>query len=390
MSSTVHTIWPYWAGKGVLSLIFRSTYSKPILLVGNGVRAAGAAEMVHAFARKTNIPVLTTMNGIDLAQDDLHIGFIGTHGNRVANMILNECDLLVAVGARLGIRQIGQFKDKFAPHAHLVRCDIDEYELSRNIKDYEEKYHTDAKDFLNLISAEDIPDYSNWKKQCLTAKEILSSFDKQPGNMAVETIASLLPENPNVAVDVGMNQCWTAQSLILKGYEGRIHISGGYGTMGCGLPFAIGSCIAEKKKTVYCITGDGGFQMNIQELETVQREKLPIKIFILNNRVLGKISETQHFKHDDRFAATAASGGYTVPNFKKIAQAYGIQAVTIDSFDMLVKYKDWIENNEPCLFDIMLPENSLLTPKIKFETGQINPPLDEGIIKQVKEILRNE
>ena len=101
--------------------------------------------------------------------------------------------------------------------------------------------------------------------------------------------------------------------------------------MGCGLPFAIGSCIAEGGKPVYCISGDGGFQMNIQELETVHREKLPVKIFILNNRVLGKISETQHFSHGDRFAATAESGGYTVPNFQKIAEAYGIRASAVSS-----------------------------------------------------------
>ena len=101
--------------------------------------------------------------------------------------------------------------------------------------------------------------------------------------------------------------------------------------MGCGLPFAIGSCIAEGGKPVYCISGDGGFQMNIQELETVHREKLPVKIFILNNRVLGKISETQHFSHGDRFAATAESGGYSVPNFQKIAEAYGIRASAVSS-----------------------------------------------------------
>ena len=118
-------------------MIFRSIYSKPILLVGNGVRTADAADMVHEFAKKTHIPVLTTLNGVDLAQDDMHIGFIGTHGNRVANMILNECDLIVSVGARLGIRQVGQFNEKFAPNADLVRCDIDEYELSRNIKENE-------------------------------------------------------------------------------------------------------------------------------------------------------------------------------------------------------------------------------------------------------------
>jgi len=371
----------------VLSLIFRSTYSKPILLVGNGVRTANAVEMVHEFAKRTNIPVLTTMNAVDIAQDDLHIGFIGTHGNRVANMILNECDLIVSVGARLGIRQVGQYNTKFAPKADLVRCDIDEYELSRNIKEGEKKYHTDARDFMRMIMEEDVPDYSSWKEQCLAAKEYLSAYDKQPGNMVVEKIASLLPEDPNVSVDVGMNQCWCAQSLVLKGYKGRIHISGGYGTMGCALPYAIGSCIAEKKP-VYCISGDGGFQMNIQELETVKRESLPIKIFILNNRVLGKISETQHFNHNDRFAATAESGGYTVPDFQKIAEAYGIKAIKVDSYEELDKYSDWFADKDPCLFDIPLPENSLLTPKIKFDTGMINPKLDENAFTKAKALLK--
>lgn len=369
-------------------MIFRSTYSKPILLVGNGVRTAGAVTLVHEFAKKTNIPVLTTMNGVDLAQDDLHIGFIGTHGNRIANMILNESDLIISVGARLGIRQVGQFTEKFAPHADLIRCDIDEYELSRNIKEGEKKYHTDARDFMRLLMEEEIPDYSKWKNQCLEAKEILSAYDKQPGNMAVEKIASLLPENPNVSVDVGMHQCWCAQSLVLKGYEGRIHISGGYGIMGCGLPYAIGSCIANGKSPVYCIAGDGGFQMNIQELETVKRENLPIKIFILNNKVLGKISETQHFNHDDRFAATATSGGYTVPNFKKIAEAYGIRSVALDSYNELDNYNEWIDDNLPCVFDISLPEESYLTPKIKFETGVITPKLDDEVLNKIQAILK--
>ena len=356
--------------------------------MGNGVRTAGAVDLVHEFAKKTNIPVLTTMNGVDLAQDDLHIGFIGTHGNRVANMIINECDLIVSVGARLGIRQVGRFNEKFAPHADLVRCDIDEYELSRNIKDNEKKFHTDAKDFMRMLLDEDIGDYSEWKAQCLEAKEYLSAYDKQPGNMAVEKISSLLPENPVVSVDVGMNQCWSAQSLLLKGYEGRIHISGGYGTMGCGLPFAIGSCIAKGKQPVYCIAGDGGFQMNIQELETVRRESLPVKIFILNNKVLGKISETQHFRHGDRFAATAESGGYTVPDFQKIAEAYGIRAVSLKSYEELDQYSDWINDPEPCVFNIDLPEASLLTPKISFETGMINPKLDDSVFEKAKAILK--
>lgn len=368
-------------------MIFHSIYSKPILLVGNGVRSSGAVDIVHKFARKTNIPVLTTLNGVDLAQDDLHIGFIGTHGNRVANMIINECDLIIAVGARLGIRQIGRDASMFAPKADLVRVDIDEYELSRDVKPNEKKFHTDATDFMRILLSENIGEYSTWKNHCLEAKEFLSSYDIQPGNLAIKQISDLLPPNPIVTVDVGMNQCWAAQSLHLKGNEGRIHISGGYGTMGCALPYAIGSSISQHNGKTFCISGDGGFQMNIQELETVKRENLPIKIFILNNRVLGKISETQHFNHGDRFMATAESGGYSVPNFQRISEAYGIKAATLSSCDALVTYEEWIEDNEPCLFNILLPEESFLTPKIRFETGMISPKIDNTIFKTAKTIL---
>lgn len=368
-------------------MIFKPRYKKPVLIAGNGARSADAVDMIHEFVKKSDIPLLTTMNGVDIAQDELHIGFIGTHGNRIANMILRECDLIVSVGARLSLRQVGRYTTNFAPQAHLVRADIDESELSRNIKADEDKFHTDARDFMRKLLDEPVVDFSTWNQQCLEAKSLLDNYDKQPGNFAVEAIGALLPPDANVSVDVGMNQCWTAQSLVLKGYNGRIHISGGYGTMGCGLPFAIGSAIAKKYERVFCITGDGGFQMNIQELETVRREKLPIKIFILNNKVLGKISETQHFSHGDRFACTAVSGGYTVPNFVKIAEAYGIKAVKLATYKELGEYKIWIDDNEPCLFDISLPEDSLLTPKIKWETGKISPAISEDIVEQVRAIL---
>ena len=157
--------------------------------------------------------------------------------------------------------------------------------------------------------------------------------------------------------------------------------------MGCGLPFAIGSSISIGKQKAYCITGDGGFQMNIQELETVKRERLPIKIFILNNRVLGKISETQHFDNNDRYANTTEKSGYTVPNFQKIAEAYGIKAATLGSYNDLDQFSTWIQDEEPCLIDIPLPEESFLTPKIKFETGKMRPEIDDHIVDRVKKIL---
>ncbi len=370
-------------------MIFQAKYKKPILLVGSGVRMAEAVEEVHSFVRKTNIPLLTTMNAVDLAPEEFHIGFIGTHGNRIANMIISECDLIISVGARLGIRQVGRYTANFAPHADLIRVDIDEYELGRNIKPNERQYRMDAKDFMQLLLAEEVPDFSAWKEQCMKAKALLADFDQQEGNATIEKIGSFLPENAIVSVDVGMNQCWCAQSLVLRGTEGRILISGGYGTMGCALPFSIGASISKNNGVVYCISGDGGLQMNIQELETIKREKLPIKIFVLNNRVLGKISETQHFNHGDRFAATAVSGGYTVPDFAKIAEAYGIKATKLNSYKELDAYQDWIADNDSCLFDILLPESSFLTPKIKWETGKIFPDVSSDIINKVLDILRH-
>ena len=369
-------------------MIFQQTYKKPVLWVGNGVRMANAVELVHSFVERTNIPLLTTMNGVDLAPDKYHIGFIGTHGNRIANMILNECDLIISIGARLGIRQVGRYTANFAPHADLVRVDIDESELGRNIKPNERKYQMDARDFMQILMEEEVGDYSAWKEKCLAAKALLEEHDKQEGNRAIEKIGTYLPENAQVSVDVGMNQCWCAQSLVLKGHEGRILISGGYGTMGCALPFAIGASISKQKGVVYCISGDGGMQMNIQELETITRERLPIKMFVLNNRVLGKISETQHFNHGDRFANTAASGGYSVPDFKKIAEAYGIKAAALASYDGLDQYQGWFTDNEPCLFDISLPETSFLTPKIKWETGRIFPEISRDLVDVVKSILQ--
>lgn len=371
-------------------MIFHLTSKKPVLLVGNGVRAAGAAELVVKFAEKTGIPVLTTMNAVDLAQDNMRFGFVGTYGNRVANMIITECDLLISVGARLGLRQIGPVPERFAPNAKLIRADIDQYELSRNVKPDEEKYLIDARDFMRMLLEENISNYVQWKDRCLEAKKILEKYDKEVGNLAVEEIASLLPLNPVVAVDVGQNECWCAQSLSLRGSHGRIFIGGGYGSMGCGLPYAIGASIATGNKKVFCITGDGGMQMNIQELETVKREKLPVKILVLNNHVLGKISEIQYVSYDSRFAQTTMDSGYSVPDFEKIALAYGIKAVTLQFDDRLNDYKNWLADDEPCLINIYIPENTMLIPKINWDTGKICPNLEREVVQRVKDILRGE
>lgn len=357
------------------------------MIAGNGVRAADAAEILHDFYEKTKIPVLTTMNAVDLMQDEYKLGFIGVYGNRIANMIIAECDLVISIGARLGLRQIGNKREYFAPKAKLIRADVDQYELSRNIKDDEEKYLIDARDFLLRLMDEDIPDYTEWNDKCFEAKRILEPFDKEIGNYCIEKISSILPENPIVAVDVGQNQCWSAQSFVLKGKEGRILIGGSYGSMGCGLPYAIGASLAVARGIVYCITGDGGLQMNIQELQTVFSEKLPIKIFVINNRVLGKISEIQAGSYKGRFAITTNASGYTVPDFEKVAKAYGIKARTFDVYSELEQCYEWLYDDEPCLINIILPEDTLLLPKMNWNQKEMMPLLDDKVADKVKSIL---
>lgn len=216
---------------------------------------------------------------------------------------------------------------------------------------------------------------------------MLAKYDNTEGNDAAEAISELLPENPILAIDIGQHQCWCAQSLALKGHEGRIMIGGGYGSMGCGLPYAIGASISTNNGIVYCLTGDGGLQMNIQELETVVREQLPIKIIIFNNKVLGKISEIQHSSYHDRYAQTTANSGYTVPDFAKIAAAYGMRGTTIQSYHELKNYSSWLTDNEACLINMFLDPDTLLIPKIKWETGLIMPILDKEMNDKVLSLL---
>ncbi len=370
-------------------MIFRSTCKKPIVLVGNGVRESGAVELLHAFYDKTKIPVVTTMNAVDIMQDSDKLGFIGVYGNRVANMLIDECDFIISIGARLGLRQIGNKREFFAPNALLIRADIDQYELSRDIKDNEEKHLADAKEFLQQLMKENIPRYDEWNSKCFLVKKLLSVYDKELGNYCLEKISQMLPENPIVAIDIGQAQCWSAQSLTLKGREGRILIGGSYGSMGCGLPYAIGASIAQEKDRVFCITGDGGLQMNIQELQVVASEKLPIKIFVINNKVLGKITEIQARDCKGHYCITTEGSGYHVPNFVKIAEAYGIKAKTVEDFNLIDEYHEWLADDEPCLLNIILPEDTLLLPKMNWNEREMKPLLPQDITDKARNTLRH-
>lgn len=344
-------------------------------------------ELLRAFYEKTKIPILTTMNAVDIVQDKDKLGFIGVYGHRVANLIVSQCDLVISIGARLGLRQIGNKREYFAPNAFLIRADIDQYELSRSIKEDEEKHLIDAKEFIEQLIVEDIPEYTEWNKSCFDAKYLLEPYDKDVGNLCIEKISSLLPENPIVTLDIGQTQCWCAQSLTLKGKRGRILLGGSYGSMGCGLPYAIGASIAEDKKTIYCITGDGGLQMNIQELQTVTSEKLPIKILVVNNVALGKIAEIQARSYEHHMLITDEKSGYTVPDFEKVAKAYGIKARTFIGYEKLESCSEWLTDQDPCLINIILPDARVLLPKMNWNDNEMKPLIDEHTMETVLGLL---
>ena len=157
--------------------------------------------------------------------------------------------------------------------------------------------------------------------------------------------------------------------------------------MGCSLPWAIGASIATGRRKVFCITGDGGLQMNIQELQAVAREQLPIKIFVLNNRVLGKISEIQEISYGKHFAQTTGTSGYTVPDFERLSESYGIKARTLDNYEDLDSCQGWISDNEPCLVNILLPEDSKLIPKMNWNQKEMMPLLKDEVITKVRGLL---
>lgn len=369
-------------------MTFLSTCKRPVLLAGMGARSAGAVEALHRLQDKCHVPILTTMNAVDIAQGDRHIGFIGTYGNRAANMIMDECDLVVSVGARLGLRQVGNRPCHFAPKARLVRVDIDQYELARDVKPAEQKLLMDAGSFVDGMLANESADFSEWMARCVEVRDLLDRIDDTEGNECMRRIAEVLPANPVVAVDIGQVVCWCAQSLVLRGDASRMLVGGSYGTMGCGLPYAIGASIATGGGPVFCVTGDGGLQMNIQELETVRREGLPIKIIVVDNRALGKISEIQRGTYGGRYAQTTASSGYTVPDFAAVASAYGIRSASLSSADYLADYRDWMLDGLPCLVDVRIPEDSSLIPKIMWGTGKMEPSLDPLLHDRVVDILR--
>ncbi len=299
---------------------------RPVIYAGGGVIASGAAEELKEFAEKTQIPVTTTLMGKGAIPEDhpLSLGMVGMHGTYYANYAVSHSDLLIAVGARFDDRVTGRL-DTFATQAKVIHIDIDAAELGKNVRPHH-ILNGDAKQVLQeLLSRVEIPQTKEWLDQIAVWKKehpltYCQDGDKIKPQYVIEKLRELAGEKAIVTTEVGQNQMWAAQYY--KVSKPRTFISsGGLGTMGFGLPAAVGAQIGRPDALVISISGDGSFQMNLQELATIVQQQLPIKIIILNNGYLGMVRQWQELFHNKRYSQTKL---IPVPDFVKLADAYGI------------------------------------------------------------------
>lgn len=347
---------------------------RPILLLGNGIKIEGSTQKVRSIIEKYQIPTVTSMIAFDvLGTSKFNMGFIGAYGHRAANFAVAKCDLVISLGSRMDIRQVGAKRETFAPEAKVIRIDIEPEEFDFRVHKNEVQIVSSAKNILDIMEDINIPHFSEWNNICDILKEELGKIDTCGPNKFVDALSDAIPNDVTITTDVGQNQVWIAQSLRIKDNQ-RVLFSGGHGAMGYSLPAAIGAYYGTRNPVV-CFTGDGGLQMNIQELQFVFREQIPIKIIVFNNNALGMIRHFQEMYFESNFYQTKPEGGYNSPNFSKIANAYGIDSISICDVNELTNY-DLLTNDKPCLIEVLINENTYVFPKLEFgKPNQDQEPL---------------
>lgn len=354
--------------------------SRPVILVGGGIRLSKASLTLLEFIDKTGIPVVSSLMGLDAFPHDHEsfVGLIGTYGNRYANIALANSDLLIVLGSRLDTRQTGTKLESFARAAKIIHVDIDPSELNNKIKvDFPIKL--DAKMFLIELNKQ-IGKFNKekikpWKEFTKKIKNKYPSYSKPlnndiPPNYLIHKLSKFLPEDAIICVDVGQNQMWAAQSLNLKNSQ-RFLTQGGMASIGSALPMAIGASFAQPDKTIVVITGDGGFQLNTQELQTVYHYNLPIKIILLNNDSYGMIRQFQEQYFDCRFQSTGK--GYSCPDFQKVVNAYEIESIQIKNNNEIDNaFKSLFENKSPMFLEVLIKQDHKALPKLS-----LNRPIED-------------
>lgn len=341
---------------------------RPIILAGGGVIYSGAHEAMHEFVKRTEIPITTTLLGLGCfpSADDLWMGMPGMHGTYTANNAIQQCDLLINIGARFDDRVTGKL-DGFAPKAKIVHIDIDPAEIGKNVAP-DIPIVGDVKTVLEML----IPDVTRaaqadaWRTQIAQWKldqplRYKDSETELKPQWVIEMINETTKGEAIVTTDVGQHQMWAAQYYKFNHPRSWI-TSGGLGTMGFGFPSAIGAQMAYPERLVVSINGDGGMQMCSQELAICAINNIPVKIVVINNQVLGMVRQWQNLIYEKRYSYTDLAGS---PDFVKLAEAYGVKGLRATNKEEAgAAWKEALETPGPVLVEFVVPKDENVYPMV--------------------------
>jgi len=346
---------------------------KPLLYSGGGISLAHAEETFRAFAESSALPAVVTLKGIGNPgkHTPYNLGMLGMHGSRAANKAVDECDLLLVIGARLDDRATGKL-DGFAPNARMIHIDADAAEINK-LRDADLAIRGDLNHILKSLADELHADplaISEWQKQCrtwYTTGGFHAADNEEPlapitGPAFIRQLSRIAPDDTVIACDVGQHQMWVAQHYDFD--HPRHHLtSGGLGTMGFGLPAAIGAQFADRNSTVINVTGDGSFMMNAQELATIRRYNLPVKLIVMDNQCLGMVRQQQELFYNNRESQINLDDN---PDFVAMARAFDIPALHIERTDQIRRGIETIlAYNGPMLLHVAISREENVWPIVK-------------------------
>jgi acetolactate synthase-1/2/3 large subunit len=340
---------------------------KPLILAGAGVLHAKATNELIAYVEAAKIPVTNTLLGLGgfPSGHPLFLGMCGMHGTYTANMAIQEADLLISIGARFDDRVTGRL-DQFAPNAKIVHIDVDPAEIGKNIKT-EVPIVGDAKEALRLLIEEGIDpaDSKSWVEHLDEYKTEFPLWYVEDGvtlkpQKVIEELFNITKGEAIVSTDVGQHQMWAAQYYgVVK--PDRWISSGGLGTMGFGFPAAIGATFANKELPVFAIVGDGGFQMNIQELATIAEHNIPVKTIVINNASLGMVRQWQEIIYEGRYSESTPKN----PCFAKVAEAFGVKGIRVTNLEELrAAIHNCLTYDGPVVVDVMVTPEENVYPMV--------------------------
>ncbi|HEY4900956.1 MAG TPA: thiamine pyrophosphate-binding protein [Terriglobales bacterium] len=351
------------------------TSSRPLVLIGGGIQSARAATQLRRLVRLLGIPVVNSLMAVDVLpfDDELRIGMIGTYGNRWANTALASSDCLLVLGSRLDVRQTGADTGAFAAGRSILHVDCEPGEVNNRVTGCTAVFAT-LPEFLEaaieVASLRHVPERDAWRAQIEEWKAQWPDTDELAGvaginpNIFMHRLSAQSQRAGTYVVDVGQHQMWAAQSIDVC-QDQRFLTSGGMGSMGFALPAAIGAAVSTDRPVVL-VAGDGGFQCNIQELQTVVRNCLPVKMVVINNLCHGMVRQFQESYFDARYQSTL--WGYSAPDFERVACGYGITARTTERPDDIDEAVNWLwqDPDRPALLQVMVDTYANAYPKIAF------------------------